>query len=185
MTKRKQTKSDGLDDLRVGLYEAATLIGKSIQHVRDCVRDGFIPAAVGGKYRAIDVASGALKAREHRDRQASQSAAASRIHDARAAEIELRTAERKRKHLVEAQADAIRVIDEIAGPLKSDLMAIPAQVTTDLALRRRIEDKIDGAFGEASKRAFAAADRMEMREPLFAKPVVAPAAGKRRGSEGA
>ncbi|RJF69592.1 hypothetical protein [Rhodopseudomonas palustris] len=146
-------KQRPIDDLRVGLADAGRLIGKSIQHVRNLVRDGFIPDAAAGKYRAVDVASGALKAREAADRRASQSAASSRLLEARAAEIEVRTEARKKAHLQDAQAHAIAVMDELLGPLKPDCLAIPARVTKDLVLRARIEDELERAFDAAADRA--------------------------------
>ena len=93
-------------------------------------------------------------------RKSSKSASASRVQDARAEEIKLRLEEKRGTLLQQGQAEAINVIDEFAGGLKSDLMAIPARVTADLALRRRIEDGIDHAFADAGKRAIAAANRV-------------------------
>lgn len=160
MAKKAEARPSELDGLKIGLNDAAKLIGKSIQHVRNLVRDGFIVQEADKKYLAIAVATGALKAREAEDSRASKTASASRLHDERTEEIRLRNADRQKVLIEQAQAEVIRVVDEIAGPLKSDLMAIPAQVTTNLKLRRVIEDRIDGAFGAAAKRANAAASRV-------------------------
>lgn len=159
-----------IEGLRIGLTDAGKLIGKSIQHVRNLVRDGFIPEPADGGYLASDVASGALRARDDEDRRSSKSAAASRIHDARAAEIEQRTAERKKLHMIEAQSEAVAVIDEFAGQLRSDIMAIPARVTADVVMRRRIEEQVDEAFGAAGKRAAAAAGRVAPPRSIVGKP---------------
>lgn len=177
MAKGTEPKKSAVEGLRLGLYDAARLIGKSIQHVRNLVKEGFIPEPEDGRYLATDVAGGALRARDAEDRRSSKSAASSRLHEERAEEIRVRTMERKGTMLIEAQREALHVIDEFAGQLRADLMAIPARVTDDLALRRSIEDKIDAAFGEASKRAAAAADRVEAPGGPLADP---PAAAPRR-----
>lgn len=95
------------------------------------------------------------------ERRASKAVTTSRFQEARAADLEQRTAERNKDLLKQAQAEAISVIDEFYGGLRSDLMAIPARVTADIALRRRIEDGIDDAFGASAKRSLAAADHIE------------------------
>ena len=154
-------KPSPIDGLRVGLTDAAKLIGKSIQHVRDLVRDGFVPEPVGGKYLVTDVASGALKARDAADRRASKSAADSRLRDIKAEEVQLRMDEKRKVQVAAGQAAAVHVIDEFFGGLKADLLAIPARVTLDVALRRKIEDGLYQAFGAAAKRAVHAADRIE------------------------
>ena len=154
-------KPSPIDGLRVGLTDAARLIGKSIQHVRDLVRDGFVPEPVGGKYLVTDVASGALKARDAADRRASKSAADSRVRDAKAEEIQLRIDEKRKVQVAAGQAAAVHVIDEFFGGLKADLLAIPARVTLDVPLRRKIEDGLYQAFDAAAKRAIDAADRVE------------------------
>lgn len=161
MPAETDAKTSQLDGLKIGLYDAAKLIGKSIQHVRNLVKAGFIEQPVDGKYSPVSVASGALKAREAEDRRASKTAASSRLNDERAEEIRLRRMDREKVLVEQAQIEAVRVIDEVIGPLRADLTGIPAQVTADLKLRRQIEDRIDAAFGAATKRASAAADRVK------------------------
>lgn len=139
---------------------AAKLLMISIEWVRRLTREGAIKKVGKDQYRVVDVVQGYITYLRDENRKTSKSAAASRVQDERAEEIRLRNAERKGTLIEQAQAEAVRVIDEIAGPLRSDLMAIPAQVTKDLALRRKIEERIDGAFGAASKRADAAATRI-------------------------
>lgn len=103
------------------------------------------------------------------DRRVAKTATNSRINDARAAEIELRTAEREKRIVAEAQAHGIAIIEEFGGQLRSDLMAIPARVTADIAMRRRIEEQIEEAFGASSDRAKAEAARAQVPEPVAAE----------------
>lgn len=113
------------------------------------------------------------------DRRAVKSEGTDRMRDARAAEIEQRMAERQGRMVAEAQAETLRIVDEVCGPLKSDLMALPARVTADIALRRKIESGIDEAFNSAANRAEDAADRVPASEKTLA--VAAPSA---RGGKG-
>lgn len=46
---------------------------------------------------------------------------------------------------------------------KPDVLAILPRLVKDLALRRQLEDAIDGVFGAMSKRAATIADKLERR----------------------
>lgn len=109
------------------------------------------------------------------NRRATNSAAAARAHDAKAEEIQLRIDEKRRVQEASGQAEAVKVIDEFFGALKSDLLAIPARVTTDLATRRKIENELDQAFGACAKRAIAAADLVETADETITRAVHGPA----------
>lgn len=76
-----------------------------------------------------------------------------RLATAKAESAELKVERERDAHLAEANEAAIRVCDEVVGPLKADLYAIPARVTKDLGLRRRLEDQFDVAFTAAADRA--------------------------------
>lgn len=140
---------------------AAALLMVTTDWVRKLTAQGWIPKIAKDQYRVADVVQGYIKYLKDETRKASKTASASRVQDARAEEIRLRVDEKRGALLEQGQAEAINVIDEFFGGLKSDLMAIPARVTSDIALRRRIEDEIGGAFGKAGKRAVAAADRVK------------------------
>jgi hypothetical protein len=150
----------------VDLKTAAKLGMCTPRWVQQLVANGYVSKGERGRYRIIDVVHGRLRQILDDERRSSQSASASRVQDARASEIEARTAERLQSHLAAAQAEAVAVIDEFAGQLRSDLMAIPARVTADIALRRRMEDQIDEAFGAAGDRATAAAALAHPPKPV-------------------
>jgi len=136
-------------------------LGLSRKRVEQLTNEGVIPRAAKGRFPLLAGIAGYVSWLKADQRQANKSAAANRLHEERAEEVRVRTLERKKTLQIEAQREALHVIDEFAGQLRADLMAIPARVSDDLALRRSIEDKIDAAFGEASKRAAAAADLVE------------------------
>ncbi|ACI92706.1 hypothetical protein OCAR_5575 [Afipia carboxidovorans OM5] len=137
-----------------------SMLGLSAMRVQQLVADGVMSREAKGKFPLVANVAAYVAWLKDDQRRSVKSAAASEFQQERAEEVRLRNADRKKVMIEQAQQEAIRVIDEIAGPLRSDLMAIPAQVTDDLALRRKIEERVDGAFGAASKRAFAAAKRV-------------------------
>jgi hypothetical protein len=139
---------------------AAALLMVTVEWVRRLTNEGWITKVAKDQYRVQDVVQGYIKYLRDENRQTSKSAAASRVQDARAEAIQLQLDEKRGVMLQQGQAEAVTVIDEFFGGLRSDLMAIPARVTADLVLRRKIEDGIDDAFGAASKRAVDAADRV-------------------------
>ena len=114
-------------------------------------------------YRVVDVVQGYIGFLKDEARRSSQSAAASAVQEARAEEIRLRTADKRREQETKGQAAAIEAIDTVAGPLKPDVLAILPRLVKDLALRRQLEDAIDGVFGAMSKRAATIADKLERR----------------------
>lgn len=159
---------------------SATVLGLAIgvtrKRVEQLAADGVIARLGKGRFPLLAGVAGYIEWLKSDQRNASKSAAASRINDARAAEIEQRTSERKKRLKIEASEHALAVIDEFGGPLKADLMSMPARWTADIALRRRIEDDVDAAFGAAGKRALAEANK----DGVARREQPAPAARRRR-----
>jgi hypothetical protein len=139
----------------------AKALGVSRMRVEQLAAEGVIKRLAKGRFLLLASVAGYVAWLKDEQRQAAKSAAAGKVQDQRAEEIALRIAERRQTHLIEAQAEAVAIIDEFAGQLRSDIMAIPARVTADIGLRRRIEDQIDEAFGAAGERAGAAASRVD------------------------
>ncbi len=137
------------------------LLGITGERVRQLTKDGAIRKKGRDSYRIIDLVQGYLSYLRDEDRQSSKTAVANRLQEKKIVEADLRIAEKTKILLVKAQAEALAVIDEFSGGLLSDLRAIPAQVTDDVDLRRKITDRVDVAFGAAAKRAAAEADLVE------------------------
>jgi phage terminase Nu1 subunit (DNA packaging protein) len=74
-----------------------------------------------------------------------------RVKAERARKLKLENDERE-LHLV-AMPSAVTALDVIVGPLKSGLAGVPARVTDDIALRRRIEDAIESVLWDLADRA--------------------------------
>jgi phage terminase Nu1 subunit (DNA packaging protein) len=143
-----QMKQQPLDSTEFNAKDAAKLIGKSIIWLAKLVADGFVkPGRKQGReslYRPADVAHGYIRYLTDEQRRSSKTATLSEVQSARAAEIRLRIA-REQHELVDLD-EAICVVDEVVGALKSDLDGLAASVTRDPVLRGVIEVKVDEIF---------------------------------------
>ena len=94
-----------------------------------------------------------------RERHSKPGAADSHLREARAREIEVRTAERLGKLVAVEEFDAM--IDELCGVFRTELSGLPARVTRDVMLRRTIEREINGILNRIADVAEANAARLE------------------------
>ena len=124
------------DDV-LNVEQVASLLMISAAWVRHLTRNGWIAKVDGGKgYRVADVVQGYIKFMRDEARRASKSEAQRKVHEARAREIELRTAVRE-KSLIEID-DALGALD---GVMLTELSEMPAR-TRDLTARRAIEASV-------------------------------------------
>jgi phage terminase Nu1 subunit (DNA packaging protein) len=106
---------------------------------------GWIKRNQNGLYVLVEFVQGFLRYREElQKRRRIRSSAATRLQEARALEIELRTA-RDAGELIEL-SEAIALAQMIAGETRAVFGALPARITRDLELRARIEEAIDEAL---------------------------------------
>ncbi len=138
----------------ITLQVAARLIMVTDDRVLALVKQGYIPKTGRGQYTIVGVVQGYIRFLKDGEKRSAKSAAANRVAAARAAEIELRTAERA--HRLIATDEAIDFVDEIVGSLKAELSGLAARLTRDVALRRKIKAEVDGVLQRA-------ADRCEQR----------------------
>lgn len=125
-------------------------LGMKRQSVSELAERGVLSALADGSF---DLDASRLTYIAHlrgEQRHNTKSASASRVQDARAREIELRTAERDRR-LIDTD-EAIAALDEIVGPMKADLAGVGPRVTRDIDLRRRIESEHDVIFSRTAAR---------------------------------
>ena len=116
--------------------------------VRKLCKQGYIPAPTKGKVPLIAGVQGYIKFLKDEDRRSSKSAADNRVRDARAREIELRTA-REERELVPTD-ETVAFVQVIVGAVVSRLDGLPAQITRNLDERRRIEIIVDGIRQEVA-----------------------------------
>ena len=116
--------------------------------VRRLTNEGWIPRPARNRYRIAEGVQGYIRFLKDAERRSSKSATASRVQEARAREIELRTA-REESRLVDTD-EALGFVDEVLGQLKAGLAGVPASVTRDLDLRATIGAAIDEQFRRAA-----------------------------------
>lgn len=142
----------------ISVEKAAKLLMVTPRRVQQLARDGWIPRAAGGGYPTVGVVQGYIRFLQDEQRRASRSAAENRVRDARAQEIELRVALRKRT-LIDTE-EAIGTLDEIVGMVRAETTGLPARITRDLPLRRKIEQELDAIFHRVSDRLAEKADAL-------------------------
>lgn len=128
----------------------AKLLMMTPHRVRQLERAGWIQKAGYGLYSIVEGVQGYIRFLKDETKRSSQSAAAARVQEARAKEIELRTA-REENRLVELE-EALSFVDGVIGVLKSEIYGIPARVTRDLELRRRMVTELDDIFRRTADR---------------------------------
>lgn len=119
---------------------AAALIRVTSRRLRQLTAEGWVKKEAG-QYTIRGVVHGYLDFLDSVREKAAKSAADNRVRDARAREIELRTA-REESELVPTE-EAVAYTQAVVGALISRMDGLPAQITRDLDERRRIEAMLD------------------------------------------
>ena len=130
--------------------EAAALLNMSPRHLNRLAREGWFEKNAAGKYVAMDIVHDYARFRDDREKQMTRLAGDNRVRDARARDIEIRTAERE-KVLIRTGA-CFEIIDEVVGMLRSELDGLPARLTRDQKERRKPEDEIEGVLPRTAER---------------------------------
>lgn len=137
--KKAPAKASERDDL-ITLEVAARLLMISAERVRQLSKSGYIDRPKPGRTTIVSAVQGYIRFLKDEERKNTKSDASNRVAEARAAEIELRTAERRRDMI--PQEEAITAMDLVVGKVAETLSGLPARITRDLVLRRRIEAEI-------------------------------------------
>lgn len=136
-------------DIPITVEEAGRMFGVSAERIRQLVKAGFI-AKEGRNRLAIEaVGNGYRKYRDHLAAQETKTSSDTRVRDARAREIEMRNDERMRK-LIPIE-DATAALDYLVGHVREKMNSIPARVTRDIELRRKIEAEVNAAQAQIAK----------------------------------
>lgn len=125
----------------IGAEVAAALIMVTPRRLQQLTTEGWIKREGRGQYTIKDVVQGYIAFKDDLLRKAEKNATENRIRDARAREIELRTA-REEGALVPTE-EAVAYTQAVVGELISRMNGLPAQITRDLDERRRIEAMLD------------------------------------------
>lgn len=134
----------------IPISQAAALLMVTERWIRDLQKKGYVPKADRGMVSLVGAVQGYIKWLKDEERRTSKSAAASRVQDARAREIEIRIAKEEGR-LVELE-EAESVFAEIIGAYRSELSGIPAALTRDLDFRAKIEKLHNDAIDRCRRR---------------------------------
>jgi phage terminase Nu1 subunit (DNA packaging protein) len=149
MTKRDESKWSG-PDLTMSRKQVAAVLKLDPARVLQLVKQDWIPRNNDGTYSLVAASRGYVAFLKDEGRRSTQSASLSRVQQARARAIELKTA-RDAGTLVEEE-DALELIRDVLGTLKVELDGIPSTFTRDLADRERLRSLIDATLTRAAER---------------------------------
>jgi len=139
----------------------AMVFGMQQTRVSQISHDGWYKQLEGtrGKYNWVEACRGYIKYLKDADRRSSKSSSESRIRDAKARDIEVRTQQRLAR-LVPLTAYE-EMIDGIAGMVRSEFAGLAAASTRDLTMRRIIEREVNARLRRIAEYAMAQAIRLE------------------------
>lgn len=140
----------------VSAAQAAKMIMVTPQWLRQLAAQGYIPVAEKGQYPLAAVIQGYVKFLKDDERRSSKSATASRMQDAKTAEIEMRLAE-KRRELISVE-DAQAAVDIIVGKVRAEFSGLPARATRDMSLRRVLEAETNASLNRVADAVAASAE---------------------------
>jgi hypothetical protein len=131
----------------------------SRQRVDQLVREGHLKRIKKDQYNLAECVQGYIKFLREDQRRYTIHAADSRVRDARARELEVRTQQRL-YHLVPASLYN-EMISYIVGVVRSEFAGLAAAATRDLDMRRLIDREVNERFKRIGQAALAEATRIE------------------------
>lgn len=134
----------------ISTAQAAALLELTPERVRQLVKSGHIEKRAKDQVPLVSAVRGYIHFLKDEERRSSKSASASRVQDARAREIELKTAEREGSLMDVEEVRA--VVAEWGGVIRTGLNSIPARLSRDMTFRRKIETEIDDVIRQATER---------------------------------
>lgn len=143
-------------------YNAVQMAGAlalTNQRVRQLTAEGRIKTTSKGKYDRDATTRDYVVYLRELNTTANLSTSESRVREARAADIEVRTAERTRR-LIELD-EALESNAVVCGFVRTEFGALAARFTRDLGLRREIEKAVNGCLARIAARLNAEAATLE------------------------
>lgn len=130
--------------------QCGTHLDLSRVRIVQLVNEGALPRNDDGSFDLDACRVAYIRYLRSEDRRGAKSVTASRVQEARAKEIELRTA-REEARLVPLESVQAAVAD-ILGTYRYELTGVPAAVTRDLAFRAEIEKQLNDAIDRCRQR---------------------------------
>lgn len=145
------------------VYDAGQLanaLGITRERIRQLTLDGVLKTVGPKKYNRDQATRDFVHWQRDQNRHADKSTSESRVRDARAAEIEIRTAERTRRLITLDEALDSNAM--LCGIVRTELGGLAARVTRDLALRRDIEKAVNDSLARIAHWLNAEAESLEV-----------------------
>jgi hypothetical protein len=147
--------------------DIAHAFGISDERVRRLTVEGVLKFAGKHRYHRDDTTRAYTAWQRDQQRLANRTTSESRVRDARATEIELRTAARARR-LIEID-EALESNAILCGFVRTEFGGLAARVTRDLVLRRDIEKAVNDSLARIASRLDEEAANLETgRAPIDA-----------------
>jgi predicted transcriptional regulator of viral defense system len=128
----------------IGTEQTAKLLDITAEWLRRLTVQGYIPKAKRGRYNLVEAVQGYIRFLRDEGKRTSKSAQLTRMQDAKAEEIMMRVAE-KRRELIPVE-DAQAALDIAMAKLREELAGLPARMTRDMDLRRRLEAETNASL---------------------------------------
>jgi len=129
---------------------AAKLLMVTPEWVRRLTKDGWIAKTERGRYRVVDVVQGYIRFLKDEARRATKMASYTRLQEIRARKEELAVAQTERELV--PLAEAMTLVDEVAGAVVARVNAIPARFTRNIEERAALQREVDEALAEVADR---------------------------------
>jgi phage terminase Nu1 subunit (DNA packaging protein) len=139
--------------------ELGAVLGLTERRVQQLEDDGILINVGSGRSKRFvlaDAVQAMLLKSEMDARQPDEGSSRAKFEAERARKFELANDE-KEGRLVPTEI-AVAAVEHIVGMMRTDLAAVPARITEDVALRRRATDAIDTVLGGLAKRMAKAGD---------------------------
>ena len=132
--------------------QMAELFGVSDRHVRRLEKQGVFKKTGRGKYNATASLEAYLEAKSETDigDDLESVSAGEEVKIERARRLRLQNDELENNLI--STVNAINAVDAVVGVLRAELAGVPARVSTDLTVRKEVEDAIDQVLASISRR---------------------------------
>jgi transcriptional regulator with XRE-family HTH domain len=137
----------------------ATVMGVSAARVSQLARDGWFKEIKRGVWNWQDACNGYIRYLRDEDRRSTRSQGDSRIRDAKARDIEVRTLQRLSR-LIPLEVYE-NMIDNFAGVVRTEFAGLATVCSRDLTMRRIIERQVNDRLRRIAEYAMAQAVRLE------------------------
>jgi hypothetical protein len=140
-TAAKDASDTPLAGIVLTTMQAANLVLLSRVRLSELVRDGWIKQPTPNRLDPAEVVRGYIGFLRDEERRGTKSAGLTRVQEARAVEIEQRTARESGSTI--GMDEACAIIDSVIGGLAAELRGLPARYTRDMAERTKLETELD------------------------------------------